>query len=180
MNLRPQNVDQKPQNLSDSHELLEVTIKFVTGFRCLSHAIVIGNRTIDGRCWKCWVEVNDRYICICMCIACAIAMEKYRGTGGIVHMQYAEKVKEIESGKDHVVLMRDSFIVASSILHCICFSWHPIATNRTAPDSRTSGKTATATATFPNSALQVLQRPSCISTNSGESAHSIPKMRSIP
>ena len=115
-------------------------------------------------------------MCMCMCI-CDGGIS---GHGGIVHMQYAEKVDEIESGKDHVVLMRDSFIVASSILHCICFSSHPIATNRTAPDSRTSGKTATATAISPNSALQVLQRPSCISTNSGEAAHSIPKMRSIP
>lgn len=91
--------------------------------------------------------------------ACALHVQlRWRniGHGGIVHMQYAEKVEETESGKDHVVLMRDSFIVASSILHCICFSWHPIATNRTAPDSRTSGKTATATATSPNSALQVL------------------------
>jgi len=81
LNLRPQNVDQKPQESSNSHELLEVMIKFVTGFSLLVTCIVIGNRTIDGRCWKCWVEVNDRYICICMCIACAIAMEKYRARG---------------------------------------------------------------------------------------------------
>lgn len=52
--------------------------------------------------------------------ACALHVQlRWRniGHGGIVHMQYAEKVEEIESGKDHVVLMRDSFIVASSILH---------------------------------------------------------------